>query len=74
MLNDMTRARLIQVWFGVVLVCVAVGMTFRMSVTFGTGTMLFVLSLVPPVIVFLLWPGVQARTASDVLHNVDRRR
>jgi hypothetical protein len=73
MLKDMTRSRLIQVWFAGVALVVVAGVAFGAAVTVGTGAMLLALSLVPPAIVLLLWPGVQPLTASDVLHGRDRR-
>jgi hypothetical protein len=73
MLKDMTRSRLIQVWFAGVALVVVAGVAFGAAVTVGTGAMLLALSLVPPAIVLLLWPRVQPLTAADVLHGRDRR-
>jgi hypothetical protein len=73
MLKDMTRLRLIQVWSAAVLLVVVAGMALGVSVTVSTGAMFLALSLVPPAIVLLLWPGVQSPTAADVLHGADRR-
>jgi hypothetical protein len=73
MLKDMTRSRLIQAWFAGVALVVVAGVAFGAAVTVGTGAMLLALSLVPPAIVLLLWPGVQPLTAAEVLHGRDRR-
>ena len=73
MLKDMTRSRVIQVWFAAVALVVVVSVAFGAAVTVGTGALLLALSLVPPAIVLLLWPGVQPPTAAEVLHDVDRR-
>ena len=73
MLKDMTRSRLIQVWFTAVALVVVATIAFGMSVTVTTGAILLGLCLVPPVIVLMLWPGVQPPTASEVLHETDRR-
>lgn len=73
MLNDMTRSRLIQVWCAAVALVVVAGVAFGAAVTVSSGAMLLALSLVPPAIVLLLWPGVQSLTAADVLHGRDRR-
>jgi hypothetical protein len=73
MLSNMTRGRLIQVW------CVAVALVVVAAVAFGaemrasTGVVLLTLSLVPAVIVFLLWPEAQGLTAADVMRGTDRR-
>jgi len=73
MLKDMTRSRLIQVWFAAVLLVAVAGMAFGMSVTASTGALLLAMSLVPPAVMLLLWPGVQSRTVGDVLRDTDRR-
>jgi len=73
MLKDMTRSRLIQGWFSAVLLVVVAGIAFGASVTLSTGAMLLALSLVPPVIVLVLWPGVQSRTAAEVLYGSNPR-
>lgn len=73
MLNKMTRARVIQVWFaGVALVFLA-AVAFGPNVTGGTVGMLLALSIVPPIIVFLLWPAAESLTAADVMRGTDRR-
>ena len=72
MLKDMTRSRVIQVWFAAVALVVVAGVALGATVTVGTGVLLLALCLVPPVIVLVLWPGVQPQTASEVLHD-DRR-
>ena len=72
MLNDITRSRVIQVWFAAVVLVVVAAVAFGAAVTVGTGVLLLALCLVPPVIVLVLWPGVQPQTASEVLHG-DRR-
>ena len=69
----MTRARVIQVWFTAVLLVVVAAVAFGAEVKLGTGGLLLTLSLVPPLIVFLLWPRAQSLTAGDVLRGTDRR-
>lgn len=73
MLKDMTRSRVIQVWFTAVALVVVAGIALGVSMTIGTGVMLLALCLVPPAIVLRLWPGVQPPTAADVLHDVKGR-
>jgi hypothetical protein len=73
MLKEMTRARLIQVWFAGILLFVAACTTFGMAMTVGTGAVLFGLSLVPPALVLMLWPGVQPQTVAEVLYGTSRR-
>ena len=73
MLKEMTRSRLIDVWFAAVLLVVVAGIALGVSVAVSTGAMLLTLSLVPPAIVLLLWPVVRPVTASEVLHGAARR-
>ena len=39
----------------------------------NTGLMLLALSLAPPIMVLMLWPGTQPPTVSEVLRGADRR-
>ena len=72
MLNNVSRARVIQVWFAAVaLVFVAAG-TFGADVTLATVGMTLALSVVPPIIIFLLWPRPQSLTAGEVLRGTER--
>ncbi len=69
MRQDMTRSRLIQVWFAAVALIVVAGIALGAAVTIGTGAMLLGLCLVPPMIILMLWPGVQTPTIAQVLHD-----
>jgi hypothetical protein len=70
----MTRSRLIQMWFALVVFVVVAAVAFGAAVTVSTGAMLLALALAPALLVLLLWPGVQPPTASEVIHGTDRRR
>jgi hypothetical protein len=73
MLSNMTRARVIQVWFAAVALVVVAAAAFGAEVNVATGGLLLTLSLIPPVIVSLLWPTPQTLTAGDVIRGTDRR-
>ncbi len=73
MLKDMTRSRVIQVWFAAVALVVVACIAFGADMTIGTWALLLGLCFVPPAIVLLLWPGAQPPTAAEVLRDVDRR-
>jgi hypothetical protein len=73
MVKNMTRSRVIQFWFAAVLLIVVACVAFGVAMTISTGAMLLVMSLVPPAIVLLLWPGAQAATIGDVLRGTKRR-
>jgi len=72
MLKNMTRTRLIQIWFTAMLLVVVAAIAVGARMTVGTGAMLLALCLVPPAIILALWPGVQPPTASEILHDTKR--
>jgi hypothetical protein len=71
MLRNMTRARLIRVWFAAVALVIVTSVALGATMTVGTGAILLALCLVPPTIVLLLWPGVQPPTAAEVIRGID---
>jgi hypothetical protein len=73
MWSNMTSTRLIRLWFAAVALAVVAAVIFGAKVKVETGGMLLTLSLVPPLIVFLLWPQAQSLTAGDVIRGTDRR-
>jgi hypothetical protein len=73
MLTNMTRARVIQLWFVGVGLAVVTAVAFGVQMSLATAGLRLVLSLVPPLVVFLLWPGPQSLTAGEVLRGTDRR-
>jgi hypothetical protein len=73
MLRNMTRSRLIQAWFATISLIVVAAAALGVTVTVGTAAILLPLSVVPPVILLVLWPGIQPRTAADVLYGRDQR-
>jgi hypothetical protein len=73
MFRNLSRANVIQLWFGAVVLIVAGAIVLGVSATVGTATMLGALALVPPAIVLMLWRGAESgRTASDVIHDTNR--
>ena len=74
MLKNMPRSKWIQVWFAAVALVVAASVALGAAVTIGSGAPLLALCLVPPVVILLLWPGVQRPTIAEVLHNAERSR
>jgi hypothetical protein len=72
MLRTMTRSRLIQIWFAAIALIFVAAVAFGAAVTVGTGIMLVTLSLVPLAVALVLWPGVEPRSASEVLHDRNR--
>jgi len=71
--TDMTRSRLLQIWFAAVALVVVASLALGVSVTLGTAAILLTVSLVPLAIVLKLWPGRQTQSINDVLHGNERR-
>lgn len=67
--STLTRARVIQLWFAGVTLIIVACIAFDVASTLAAIVTLLVVSLVPPIILWMLWPGVQAPTAHDVLHG-----
>ena len=70
--NEMTRSRLILLWFAMVGVTllIALGMGARLAAS--NAVVLAALCLTPPAIVMLLWRA-QPPTVAEVLHDANRR-
>ena len=73
MLSNITRTRVIRVWLAAVALAVVAAVALGADVTVGTAGVLLTLSLVPSLLVFLLWPEAQSLTAGDVIRGTDRR-
>jgi len=73
MLSNMTRTRVIQVWLAAAAPAVLAAVALGADVTVSTAVVLLTLSLVPSLLVFLLWPEAQSLTAGDVIRGTDRR-
>jgi hypothetical protein len=73
MMKNATRSKVIQMWFAAVLLIVVGCIALGAAMTISTGAMLLIMSLVPPAVVLLLWPGAQPVTIGDVLRGAERR-
>ena len=73
MLKNVTRSKVLQIWFTAVMLIAVAGTALGVSVTMGTGALLLGACLVPPGIALMLWPGAQSPTVGDVLRGSDRR-
>ena len=69
MVKDLTRKHLIVAWLATVTVFSAVGIVLGGPPSKATGAIALALCLAPAVVLLLLWPGPQARTAADVLYD-----
>jgi hypothetical protein len=64
MMKDMTRSKLLQIWFTAMTLIVVASIAIGVSVTVGVGATMLALCLVPPAIALMLWPGAQPITAA----------
>ncbi len=69
MLKGMTRAKLTVGWFAIVALMIAAMLALSVTMTLATAVMLAALCLVPPGIIFALWPTDSPRTIGDVLRK-----
>lgn len=74
MKEHITRWQLIQIWFGAVILVAVACIAFDIAITGGTAAVLLGAAFVPPIILLVLWPGVQPPTANEVLHEAERPR
>jgi hypothetical protein len=75
MLKDITRNRLMGLWFATVAIVIASVAAMGVDVGVGTIAFLLTLSLVPPGIILALWRGaVAAPTVGDILYAADTRQ
>ena len=72
-MKEMTRSRLIGIWFSAVIVVVVAAVAFGAAVTIGTGALLAAMCLVPPVLVWMLWRTGSPPTIAEVIHDAEQR-
>ena len=65
---------MLTIWFAVVGLAIVAAIALGVSITLGTGLLLCGLSLVPAVILYMLWPRARTLTAGDVLRGTDPRK
>jgi hypothetical protein len=69
MLNDITRNRLVGLWFVAVAIVIASVISMGVNVGVSTTALLLTLSLVPPGIIVALWRGAPAQTVGEILRG-----
>ena len=72
-LRHLSRLRVIQVWFVAVLLVVVGAMALGVAVTVGTAALVVAMCLVPPVVVFMLWPSDDASTMAETIRDAKVR-
>ncbi|HKT79836.1 MAG TPA: hypothetical protein VJP86_06420 [Vicinamibacterales bacterium] len=73
MLKDTTRSNVIAIWFSAAALVIVSMMAFGVAVTMDTGAFLVAMSLVPPLLVVMLWPISGPPMIAEELLDVQRR-
>ena len=71
MLKEISRTRLISVWFAAVALISASIVAMGVNVSVGTTALLVTMSLVPPAIMLLLWRGAPPPTAREIMYSAN---
>jgi uncharacterized membrane protein YvlD (DUF360 family) len=74
MSQTMTRPLAIRTWFVAVALVIVAAIATGMHVTIGAAATVLALCLVFPIVALFVWPGVEAPTVSNTVHDRDRRR
>ena len=71
MLKEISRNRLVGLWFAAVAVVIASVVAMGVNVGVSTTALLLTLSLVPPGIILVLWRGAPSPTVAEILHTAN---
>jgi hypothetical protein len=71
MFRDISRGRMVVVWFAGVVAVLAVILVVGAPMNGSTGSLLLLMSLVPPVVLLKVWRGAPPPTVAEVLHTVN---
>ena len=74
MLKRMTRSRAIQLWFVSVTLIAAAALAFGVALTLSTWSLILAMCLVPPAMLYKLWPDAAARTTAEVIYDAEQSR
>jgi hypothetical protein len=66
---EITRSNVVVAWFVFVTVVSITAVLFGLSTGRSTAAWLAALSVVPPALLLMLWPGVQPQTAREVIRG-----
>jgi hypothetical protein len=74
MLNDITRNRLVGLWFAAVALVTASGVAIGVNAGVSTAVLLATMSLVPPAVLLLLWRSAPPPTVGEILYAANTPR
>lgn len=71
MFKEVSRHHLVGLWFVVAAIVIASIFAMGVNVAVSMTALLLTISLVPPVILFLVWRGAPPPTIAEVLYSVN---
>ena len=74
MTKMLTRSKLIQIWFVSVALVVAAAFSLGADLTLSRWLLILGLCLVPPAILFKLWPEAPLRSMRDLVYDPNENR
>jgi hypothetical protein len=63
----------IGVWFAILVAVAAIGALAGAAITFENSALWFLVGVVPPAVMLMVWRGAPPATVAEILHTVDRR-
>ncbi len=72
MLKNPSHGQMVAVWFIAIGIATLASLAFGAAATTGTWILLFLLSLLPPAISFMVWRGAPPATVAEVLYAAQR--
>ena len=73
MRRQVTRTQLTQGWFVLVTTVAAACVATGVSMTLETGAILAALSIIPPVMLRMLWPTTAPVTIAEIIYNAEQQ-
>ena len=70
MLNEISRKRVVGLWFAAVAAIIASLVAMGVTVSVSTTALVFTLSLLPPAVMFVLWRA-PSPTIAEILHTAN---
>ena len=70
-MKSISRIQAVSAWFVVVTLAIASAVVAGVALNTGNITLWFVAGLVPPAVLFRLWPSGPPATVGEVLYAVD---
>jgi hypothetical protein len=74
MFRNVTRQRLIQVWFAILAIATVAFLATGGQMVTTSSAIVAVLCLTPALMLRMLWPTTEAKTVAQVIYEAEQRR